>query len=390
MKLTSYNFQSFAKNISYPSDPEEYCEAAVERLMEVLSPYVVDVKNIRYQFSAKNRIRLIDFSSPESRQRYEAAYAAYLAAMGRAEERGGGGFARIVEDMKFAQAAEIERCPWFAEEMYHSVQEGYAAVCAAKFKATLAKTAWILHKEYGVSRDNISMIWGGDKMYSGQEKYLTSDEIQNILLEAANGNADKKQLLKIKKQILASLAGIGEIPSSMRLDNQSAEDRQKEIINFQSGKSLYCLYSFKSGGVGLSLHHTDEYTKEKVRRKKESNYAVEEDIPLIPTRPRRSFIAPTYSAIELVQGLGRCPRITSLSDTIQELVFYRNTIEHSIASVVGLKLKCLRKVVRKKETWQDMILEGYKPEKITEVSNELVEMDNGLSIDEDEEDEDGD
>ena len=69
-------------------------------------------------------------------------------------------------------------------------------------------------------------------------------------------------------------------------------------------------------------------------------------------------MTPTYSAIELVQGLGRCPRLTSLSDTPQELVYYRGTVEESVARIVAQKLRCLSRVVRMKESWEDVIVGG--------------------------------
>ncbi len=146
-----------------------------------------------------------------------------------------------------------------------------------------------------------------------------------------------------------------ELPEPLQLGAQSKEDRQKEIDRFQAGKSLYCLFTMRAGGVGLSLHHTDELTKEKVRHKA-NGYAVVEDIAKIPVRPRKLFAAPTYSAIELVQSLGRCPRLTSLSDTEQELLFYRGTIEEDVAAIVSQKLRCLSKVVRQREKWADVIL----------------------------------
>jgi hypothetical protein len=107
------------------------------------------------------------------------------------------------------------------------------------------------------------------------------------------------------------------------------------------------------------LHHTDELTAIKARRQK-NGYAVAEDIAKVPVRPRVNFVAPTYSAIELVQGLGRCPRLTSLSNTEQTLIFYRGTIEEDVARIVSQKLRCLSKVVRQREKWQDVVVGGVK------------------------------
>ena len=389
MKLTPYNWPAFSRDVAYPSSPEEYCEASVERLMKYLSPHVVSVKGVREQFKATNKIKLIDFDSPEAQIRYDKAYLAYLEAIGKLKHTSS--FAKLVEDLKFNQQAELERADWFARNAKAGISEDYQVAIACKFKGTLAKTAMLLVNKYGIPRNKISMIWGGDTVYAGKVKFYTADEITACLLKTMSGEkVDTKLLREIKKQLLTTQAGLGDLPEELELGPQSADERQREIVKFQSGVSDVCLYSFKSGGVGLSLHHCDEWTKEKVRRKPESNYAVEEDIPNIPTRPRLVFIAPTYSAIEMVQALGRCPRITSLSDTLQTLVFYRNTIEECVAVNVSQKLRCLKQVVRKKESWQDMILQGYHPRErpIVNVDNTTYEHDNEVnSVDEDEDEE---
>src|SRR6185369_16354832 len=138
-------------------------------------------------------------------------------------------------------------------------------------------------------------------------------------------------LRDIKQQLMYDAEGIGDLPVELDLGPQDYVKRQVEIDRFQAGSSDYCLFNFKSGGVGLSLHHSDELTTIKVRRKPHSGYAYVEDIPSIPTKPRLTYLTPTFSAIELVQGLGRAARITSLSDTRQILLFYKHTIEEKVA-----------------------------------------------------------
>ncbi len=118
----------------------------------------------------------------------------------------------------------------------------------------------------------------------------------------------------------------------LRLGTQSLTQRQEEITRFQTDVSRFCIFTFKAGGVGLSLHQNKpEY------------------------RVRDSLVAPTYSAVELVQGFGRGARLTSCSDTIQTMVFYKATIEEDVALLVSKKLKCLRHITLQKESWEDII-----------------------------------
>ena len=128
-----------------------------------------------------------------------------------------------------------------------------------------------------------------------------------------------------------------------------------------------------------AVEHTDEQTNYKVRRQK-NGYAVVEDIPNVPTRPRKATIGPTWSPIELVQGAGRVPRLTSLSDSIQSFLYYRGTVEEQQAFVVTHRLKCLSKVVRMHEPWQDLITNYNKAK---ELARALVE--NGPKEDTEEE-----
>lgn len=360
--LDKQHWPIWCRYIAAPADPMEYNEAATERLMTAVSDYIVDVKNVRPQFKAHNRVMMIDFDSDKDRKRYEQAYERYCQAVNKLDGHTSS-FAQLVEWLKFRQEAELIRAPFLAKQMHERVEKyGMAAVCACNFKATIAKVASILFQDYNVPREKISLIWGGSDVFSKKEdSKFTKEDVNSILADALAGRqVDVGVMKKMKQQLLADIAGLGNLPPELDLGPQDFEKRQQEIDRFQSGRSLYCLFNFKSGGVGLSLHHSDEQTEIKCRRKPDSNYAYEEDIPAIPTRPRVTFLAPTYSAIELVQGLGRAPRLTSLSDTAQIIVFYRGTIEAAVAGAVSAKLRCLKKVVRQKESWEDVIIGGAK------------------------------
>lgn len=359
-KLSAITWPTYAAAIAAPSDPTEYNEAAVERLMKDLDDYVVRVKNVRWQFNAINKVEIIDFQSPESRAEYDAAWNRYLIKKAKLEESvtDNPRFQALIELGIFLAAAEYCKRDIFAERMYRDVQAGKASVLAVKFKKTLIAVVKILHEKYGVSRDNISLVWGGGQTQLTDKQKLKAQVSQNMeAFEAAGISMDDLMLSEVEDRVLEDL------PPELRLGIQSKPERQREIDRFQSGRSLYCIYTYKAGGVGLSLHHTDEYTKYKVRRQK-NGYAVVEDIPNVPTRPRRATVGPTWSPIELVQGAGRVPRLTSLSDTEQCFLYYRGTVEEEQAFVVTHRLKCLSKVVRQQESWMDLITNHTKAREI--------------------------
>lgn len=366
--LTNSNWPTYASAIASPSGPDEYNEAAVERLVKDLEPYIVRVRGVRSQFNAHNSIKMIHFRNKEEENFYHEAYNRYQIRKAKldAEKEAGAtniGFAQLVEFLMFRMAAEKCRAGYLAEEMYRIVcHEGKAAVAALNFKGSIIKIVQELEKK-GVTRDQISIIWGGGatavtkKQRNMLEIAAKADQLVNIGMSL---DEVLKMLDITQEDLIAARVRQEEaenLPDHLRLGMQSKEERQREIDKFQSGKTLYCLYTFRAGGVGLSLHHTDEMTSFKCRRKR-SGYAVEEDIPKVPVRARKNLVAPTYSAMEMVQGLGRCPRLTSLSDTEQLLIFYAGTIEESVANITSQKLRCLTRVVRQRESWQDIIIGG--------------------------------
>ena len=405
--LCNDHWEDFAKNIasnfgSSDVKPCDHSPAAIDRLMDYLKDYIIRVKGVRWQFHARNKIRIIDFETKEGKEYYDSAIerfekekAKYEASecMSASEIR----FNILAQLTIFLKAAESnpDRIALMAREMYHDVMEGYAVFAAVRYKVTICKLVTMLMDKFGVRRDQISLIWGGAPKGSKKQKAKL----------AITGNADLMEALKGRGLTLEALDldsvetnDIQDYDPKYKLGPQNQKQRQEEIDRYQRGESLYCFYTFRAGGVGLSLHHTDEQTKVKVRRK-ESGYAYEEDIPLIPTRPRKGKIAPTWSAIELVQGVGRAPRLTSLSDTDQELLFFKGTVEERQARVVGCKLQCLTKVVKNHETWEDLIIgrKGMSEDdiekvlaqdqitKIEDSDDEDSDSDSGLSFEEEEE-----
>jgi hypothetical protein len=393
--LTNDTWPTYAAMIASPASPNGYSQAAIERLMKDLENYIVRVRGVRSQFNAINRVKVIQFETKEKAQFYFSAWERFLkekAKMEEAKEQGlDPGNYMFVILLKFAMAAELAHADHFAADMYEKVQKGYAACAAVKFKGTIIEIVKILNEKYGVSRDKISLIWGGGqtqltKKQKDKQKIEEMDEKFKAMGLSAEEMLGDMGLEDVEDREIQKL------PAHLRLEAQSMDERQIEIDRFQRGDSLYCLYTFKSGGVGLSLHHCDELTEFKCRRK-ESGYAVEEDIPKVPVRPRWNHVMLTYNAIELVQGVGRLPRLTSLSDTNQDIYAYAGTIEVDIGNIVSQKLRCLSSVVKQRESWQDVIMKGNnsseRAQKVKELiaTTEGVKDENSTMIDESEEEE---
>lgn len=386
MNLTLQTWPAFAANIASPKDPGEYSPAAIEKFMKEMDDYIIDIKGVHPQFRALNTISMIQFQNEEEQQFYADAWNRFCDEKAKIEARadsgsftGNSGMQILAQFLKFRQAAELIKCEYIAKAMYESVTMHNQQACAAfNFKHSISKCVYILVTKYGVSRKDIALIWGGGATQVSKEK---KEKI--ALRKKLEGNQSVIDMLRDADIDLIDI-GLGNAEEvkqneflkddSLKLGTQSQEERQRNIDRFQRGKANYCFFTFKAGGVGLSLHHTDEMTKEKVRRHKDSNFAFVEDIPKIPSKQRICFLSTTYSAMELVQGLGRTSRLTSLSDTIQIILFYAGTIEARVAAIVSTKLRCLRKVVRVGESWENVILGGVKEDDYKNESVKIIQQ----------------
>lgn len=428
--------------------------------MEDLKEYVVRVTGIKSQFKGRNRVKVVSFKDDDSRKRYDEAWIKMQERKAKADAlkgvEGGNAECMFAIITAFTMAAEKEHALTWGQEMFDIVnKEGKAAVCNSKFKGTIIATFKELIK-LGVTRNQVSIIWGGGQtQLTEKQKNKELIKKKKAALEAMGMTAE---------EILADMGLddvedriIEDFPPEWRLGIQSKEDRQREIDNFQSGKTLYCFYTLKAGGVGLSLHQTDElvpktYGKEArvaaelimpselseelkvihalllnkkdkeatelwnklkpdysipdqlhhclVRilkcRRKESGYVVEEDVPFNPVRPRKTKGTLSYNAIELVQAVGRVPRLTSQSDTEQEIDVYAGTYETEMGAVVSQKLRCLTSVVKAHEDWQDIIMGNNSNErakivaKLIATTENQPDDDDSSMIDESEEEESND
>jgi len=94
---------------------------------------------------------------------------------------------------------------------------------------------------------------------------------------------------------------------------QTGDERQKAVDDFQAGNTRVIVCNVQAGGVGLSLHDTNGVF------------------------PRVSLLCPTYGAIALKQALGRVHR-SGGTTSLQRLVYAKGTIEEQICKSVAKKL----------------------------------------------------
>jgi len=119
----------------------------------------------------------------------------------------------------------------------------------------------------------------------------------------------------IEKQLAKNRKFDGKI--ARIVGGQSDKVRQKDIELFQSDVKRIMIANLAAGNAGVSLHDLN------------GNFA------------RGAIISPSYSAINLLQALGRCHRAEGKTTVIQKVMFAAGTIEEDACKRVQSKLNAL-------------------------------------------------
>lgn len=319
--VTNKNWKDIAIEICSPADINEYDKKAIRNFLKEFKPYIFTFKNVRRKFKAIHRTEIISFDNQEERLKYKKLWEEYLLRKKQIEgmEYGNSKFLILVQLLVLRMGAELLRAYQLARRMYEAYQQGFAPVVACAFKPTIAKVVLHLVNDFGVSRDNISIIWGGNQAYGGSKEKMSPDEIRKKLMEAMTNpqGVSLKEIKAIHYQLQAEAEGLNDIPAEMRLGIQTKEARNIERKRFQTGKTQFCLFTFGAGKEGLSLHQNKP-----------------------ELRPRKQYNTPTYNEMEMLQAEGRTARITSLSDTEITTLLYKDTIEVPVLQRVLAKKTC--------------------------------------------------
>lgn len=283
-----------------------------------------------------NGIKLIKFRDDASRERYKRAEDAWLEMCERMgkfpNERGA--ILRVFG--LYRRAAEAEAAETIAELAYAEIQKGRAPVIACCFKETIKRVVAHLAK-LGMTRDQISVIWGGEPdikesdVYPIQEWTMMGirdgadrdDYVWSSTQARAKYNRSTKYWTTMMKadRTFTEQKEMDKWLQGMKLYHQDAEQRQDEIDNFQEGRTILCLFTLAAGGTGIDL-----------------------DQQIAGVRPRTMFAFPCYYAEEFVQAFGRTYREFTLEDVWQYVVMFQGTImTSSVAPKLSQKLLSLSK-----------------------------------------------
>jgi len=102
--------------------------------------------------------------------------------------------------------------------------------------------------------------------------------------------------------------------------DQSMDERQLSINEFQSNKSKIIIAIIQAGGVGISLHD------------------------IHGGHPRMSIISPSWTGQDIVQVLGRIHRAGSKTPALQRIVYIAETVEEKIAKTIEEKITTIHAI----------------------------------------------
>jgi hypothetical protein len=348
---------SFAKMIASPSAPEEHCIAAKERYVEFFKDCIVKTKNIRPKFKAKHQVMPIHFQNQAEADFYNSALNRYYKQKAEIEgnEYLSGGESQMALLAAFtilrhaAEECKVDQLTKFAVQTWDN---GYAPFLGLCFKRPITAIIKNLIQKHGWKRDDISVIWGGSKESLDKKKKLAHQIKENDALMEALGKAgiDLGKLGIKLDQLYTKTEEQIAFEKEYRLTEQSREQREEERLRYKFQKSRLLLYSYKSGGVGLSASHEEGYGDK--------------------VRPRQGCLSLVYNEKELVQGIGRPHAITSISETLIAFPFYINTIEADVVTKVMQKLRCLRAGTGTGEGWETIITGEHKTVQQEELTDE--------------------
>lgn len=306
----------------FTDDPHDYDPTSLKKLCRTMNEYIVPFRNVRSRFHAINGVKKIDFDTPQDRKTYDESWEKFEEKKLKLEGQPNAGLQILVALLVHRMSASILKANRIAKELYAARQRGKAPAFACPFRPSIAKVVKTLYMDYGIPRDKIALIWGGNNAYQ-EDVALTVDEIRNILKKVIQGeNVSTKLIKQATEQLAAEENGLVNLPSELRLGMQSRKERWSEIQRYMNGEAEYCLFTFGCGGAGLNLHHKYEHTL-----------------------PRELLAEATWNEMEMYQAFGRCARLTSLSDTIQNVYVYKDTVEERVLGRVSQKNRSLNVIV---------------------------------------------
>jgi hypothetical protein len=328
-------FPEFARTLTLGADPRQANAAALERWGAAIGDRFVKPPGDPQKVKALNKVKLFEITDEANKNMLKNAMKNYLESLERTGRSIDPQGQVMVAFMVMARAAELATVDTWVADAIHAHQNGYAPVIAIRFVETLKELVMKLceseyFKSKGLTKQKISLIWGGNREIKPEE-LLPETRAAEIAAkmgmwildnpdEARKPKADDIGITKeefrsfhkgikytseriFREMTKDAFAARNEKLREMKLHNQNQKERHENVQDFLNGATEFCIYTLSSGGTGISLDHRYQYT-----------------------RPRSVMSTLTYFSEEFAQALGRCVRLTTLTDTVQMIYVPEGTL----------------------------------------------------------------
>jgi hypothetical protein len=404
--ITRETFPEFARTLSLGADPRQANAAALERWGAAIGDRFVKPPGDPQKVKALNKVKLFEITDPINKAMLKNAMKNYLEALERTGRSIDPQGQVMVAFMVMARAAELATVDTWVADAIHAHQNGYAPVIAIRFTETLKELVMKLSdseyfKQHNLTKEKISLIWGGNREIK-LEDLLPETKAAEIAAkmgmwildnpdEARKPKAEDIGITKeefrsfhkgikytseriFREMTKDAFAQRNERLRTMKLHNQNQAERHENVQNFLNGATEFCIYTLSSGGTGISLDHR-----------------------YMHTRPRKVMSTICFWAEEFAQALGRCVRITTITDTLQEIYIPENTmLSDHMAPKLAKKLRSidaigssnvdlaseLEDAIRKKKQVEKLTAEDLSPSE----SSGVIEVEEEEADDEETED----
>jgi hypothetical protein len=338
--ITCSSFPAFARAIAAragckPSDNSG--KAMAEFRKEFNDCHIIPPRDPK-KFKAYNKVKLLEFENDRDREFYDETMERYYEELSRCG-RGDTSVSPMTAFTKLCMSEEWLKCPYFAKLIDSSIKNGRSAICGVRSQAALKEIVRVLVCDYGYTRDDISVIWGGSKIITKEFllEQVGPDLFTNIggyltRLYKQPDTLTKKQKLGLQKYVKWAREQVSfkEDDDSqarrhaelmqLRLNRQTLDERQNEMDAFQDGKTRICVFTLSAGGTGVDLDQQKPHVL-----------------------PRDGYFTICYWAEEFMQALYRAMRINTMSDVHQHILFFKDTlVANHTAPRLDAKIKAIR------------------------------------------------
>lgn len=343
MKTTKVNWPVICKELcaEYDTGPDIYNPNVMRDFRKLYEDHIIWMP-VKSKYQATLEFMPIEFESEDLREEYHKAEEAHYKRKAKIEANSEYSESQrainiLASYTIFTKAAENCRRYFLGKWANDTWNSGFAPAIGFRFKQTGSSVIRILMEDYNWSRRDISIIWGG-----ATETLSAKNKLAKRIQKMGDKALDMLDELGIdtEKDLDIDLDNLSikteeqyEWEKRNKLLTQKPEEREEERNRYNRQDSKLALFSYKSGGVGLSLHHQKMYPK---------------------ARPRRGMFTPDYSEKLGVQALGRLPRLTSISDTRMWFCWYKGTIEKEVIEKFKMKCKSMQELTRHPECWNEV------------------------------------